>query len=36
MLREIRDNLEGRIRQGLDSMQVEDAARGHRSARRIA
>jgi ArsR family transcriptional regulator len=36
MLREIRDDLEGRIRQWLDSMQMEVAAHGHRSARRIA
>ena len=36
MLREIRDDLEERIRQWLDSMPAEDAARGHRLARRIA
>jgi arsenate reductase len=36
MLREIRDDLEQRIRRWLDSMPVEDAARGHRSASRIA
>ena len=30
MLREIRDDLEERIRQWLDSMPAEDAARGHR------
>ena len=36
MLREIRDDLEERIRQWLDSMPAENAARGHRLARRIA
>jgi protein-tyrosine-phosphatase len=36
MLRGIRDDLEGRIRHWLESIQVEDVARGHRSARRIA
>jgi ArsR family transcriptional regulator len=30
MLREIRDDLEERVRQWLDSMPAEDAARGHR------
>jgi len=36
MLREIRDDLEVRIRQWLGSMPAEDAAPGHRLARRIA
>ena len=36
MLREIRDDLEQRIRRWLDSIPAEDAARGHRLARRIA
>jgi len=36
MLREIRDDLEERIRQWLDSMPAENAARGHRLARKIA
>ena len=36
MLREIRDDLEQRIRRWLDSMSAEDAAWGHRLARRIA
>jgi ArsR family transcriptional regulator len=36
MLREIRDDLEQRIRRWLDSMPAEDAARGHRLVRRIA
>jgi hypothetical protein len=35
MLREIRDDLEQRIRRWLDSM-PEDAAPAHRLARRIA
>jgi hypothetical protein len=36
LLRHIRDDLEQRIRRWLDSMPAEDAARGHRMARRIA
>jgi protein-tyrosine-phosphatase len=36
MLREIRDDLEQRIRRWLDSVPAEDAARGERLARRIA
>ena len=36
MLREIRDDLEGRIREWLDSMQLEYPAHDYRSARRIA
>jgi hypothetical protein len=36
MLREIRDDLELRIRRWLDSMPAEGAAPGHRFARRIA
>jgi hypothetical protein len=36
MLREIRDDLELRISRWLDSMPAEDAAPGHRLARRIA
>jgi protein-tyrosine-phosphatase len=36
MLREIRDDLEQRIRRWLDSVPAEDAAHGDRLARRIA
>jgi len=36
MLREIRDDLEQRIRRWLDSMPAEDTVRVHRLARRIA
>jgi hypothetical protein len=37
LLRDIRDDLDGRIRQWLESIRMEeDATRGHRLARRIA
>jgi protein-tyrosine-phosphatase len=37
LLRDLRDDLDGRIRHWLESIQMEeDATRGHRSARRIA